>query len=136
MTLTAENFRGLRMERPAAGAVDGPGKNLQVSAGGPGDWMIANHTIDAAGRKQDVLPSWVFACGGTPPNAAGTLTPERVAARDACLVRFRDEGYRQVVSYHPASRFWALQLRESHFFVVLSLLLGGFCFWRIRRDLS
>jgi hypothetical protein len=54
----------------------------------------------------------------------------------ACFTRLADEGYRQRVTYQPASHFWALQWRETGTFLALALLLTGFCFWRIRRDLS
>jgi hypothetical protein len=40
------------------------------------------------------------------------------------------------VTYQPASRFWALQWRETAIFLSLGLLLSSFCFWRTRRDLS
>jgi hypothetical protein len=54
----------------------------------------------------------------------------------ACLARLDHLGYRQRVSYQPARRFWSLQWRESSLLFAGSLLLFGFCFWRIRRDLS
>jgi hypothetical protein len=53
-----------------------------------------------------------------------------------CFTRLADEGYRQRVTSQPASHFWALQWRETGILLALALLLTGFCFWRIRRDLS
>ena len=47
-----------------------------------------------------------------------------------------DAGYRQQVTYHPASRFWSLQWRETAVLLTLAGLLTAFCFRRIRRDLS
>ena len=44
-----------------------------------------------------------------------------------------DSGF---ISYIPANRFWALQWREAGIFLALAFALTGFCFWRIRRDLS
>ena len=58
------------------------------------------------------------------------------AAVEACFTRLADEGYRQQVEYHPASRFWALQCGRRASCSRLAALLTGFCFWRIRRDLT
>jgi hypothetical protein len=41
-----------------------------------------------------------------------------------------------VVTYQPASRFWAFQWTETGMYVVLALLLTGFCIWRVSRRLS
>ena len=55
---------------------------------------------------------------------------------EACFSRLADEGYRQKITYIPASRFWDLQWRETGVFFALAFLLAGFSFWRIRRDLT
>jgi hypothetical protein len=44
--------------------------------------------------------------------------------------------YHQVVSYQPASRFWAFQWRETAIFVALALILAGLSSWWLRRRLS
>jgi hypothetical protein len=54
----------------------------------------------------------------------------------ACFTRLETEGYRQLIHYYPANRFWGLQWRETGFFLALALLLTGFSFWRIKRDLT
>jgi hypothetical protein len=38
------------------------------------------------------------------------------------------------VTYHPAERFWPFQAYETAIFGILSLLLAGFCFLRMRPD--
>ena len=42
---------------------------------------------------------------------------------------------RQAVTYQPASRYWPLQWAEMSIYLVLALVLAGFCFWWIRRRL-
>ncbi|UBU14870.1 ABC transporter permease subunit [Nonomuraea gerenzanensis] len=53
--------------------------------------------------------------------------------RDTCLDEINRLGYRQDVTFHPSSRFWALQWFETGIYVVLTLGLMGWCLWLIRR---
>jgi len=62
----------------------------------------------------------------TPEDPSGETTQQR------CLDRLAAAGYRQVVTYQPADRFWPFQTLETAIFGMLSLLLVGFCFLRIR----
>jgi ABC-type transport system involved in multi-copper enzyme maturation permease subunit len=110
-------------------------EGFTVKAGKPGDWMLSNKTINSAGKGVQQLPSWVEACVPAPPGA-GTTVARAEPPSQACFTRLADAGYRQQVTYQPASHFWALQWRETTLFVGLAGLLTGFCFWRIRRDLS
>ena len=73
-------------------------------------------------------PAWAEACAPAP-----RADPVIV---EACFARLADEGYQQEVEYHPASRFWPMQWRETGLLLGLAALLTGFCFWRIRRDLT
>ena len=50
-----------------------------------------------------------------------------------CTAALGRLGLRQVVTYQPASRYWAFQGYETAIFVVLALALGGCCAWQIRR---
>jgi hypothetical protein len=132
ITITATNVRGMTLDGsdrsdPATAQIG----RIDVDAGRPGDWMLSNRTINAAGQLVGVLPSWVRECGPPPPGTKGT--PQ---SSQACFTRLANEGYRQRVTYQPASHFWALQWRETGILLALALLLTGFCFWRIRRDLS
>jgi ABC-type transport system involved in multi-copper enzyme maturation permease subunit len=137
VTITATNIRDFSIQGPP-GDVGRPDPTtaqvgrIGVQAGGPGDWMLSNRTINAAGQIMRVLPHWVIECGPPLPGAAKE-TPQ---SSQACFTRLADEGYRQRVAYQPASHFWALQWRETGILLALALLLTGFCFWRIRRDLS
>ena len=44
--------------------------------------------------------------------------------------------YHQVITYQPASRYWAFQSYETVVFACLSLILIGLCFWWIRSRTS
>jgi hypothetical protein len=52
---------------------------------------------------------------------------------EQCFARLADLGYRQHLSYQPASHFWPLQLIETAFFLALSSFLAWFCLRRIRQ---
>ena len=93
-----------------------------------GAWVTENRTLDPDGDVVEFLPPWALACAPEPRADPTTV--------DACFTKLADEGYRQQVQYHPASHFWGLQLRETGLLLGLAALLTGFCFWRIRRDLT
>lgn len=106
----------------------GPGgalSNIQVDIGQPGAWILRNQTVDSGGRPVDALPAWTADCA-VPEEPAGEIVQHQ------CLERLTTVGYRQVVTYHPADRFWQFQAYETAIFGIFSLLLIGFCFLRIR----
>ena len=83
------------------------------------------------------MPSGVCTC---PNKAPGGWTPELVhpvrAVHDAiqeCVDKLR---IREVLTYQPASRYWAFQWYETAIFIGLALVLAGFCFWWVRHRLS
>ncbi|ONI71538.1 ABC transporter permease [Kribbella sp. ALI-6-A] len=130
--VTVENMRGLQLS--------GPGQNpvvmrVEAKADGEGNWKLSEQTVNSAGEAQKTLPSYLAECGPPPPNA----TAEEARSRQplsVCFQRLADDGYRQQITYHPASHFWGLQWREAGLFLLLAFGLTGFCFWRIRRDLT
>jgi hypothetical protein len=106
----------------------GPGEAvpaLHVGIDKPGAWILTNQTVDSAGRSVDTLPDWVAGCA-TPEEPSGEIVQQQ------CFDRLAAAGYRQVVTYHPADRFWPFQAYETAIFGILTLLLAGFCFLRIR----
>jgi hypothetical protein len=38
-----------------------------------------------------------------------------------------------VITYQPASRFWAFQWYETGIFLAFAVALGGFCIWWLSR---
>jgi len=76
-----------------------------------GAWVVSDSVFDAAGHVVNNIR-----CG---PDA------------QACMAQ-----YHQVITYQPASRYWAFQSYETMVFVVLGLVLIGFSFWWIRSRTS
>jgi hypothetical protein len=96
--------------------------NVSVAVPVPGAWITSQHTVDAAGQPVKP-PSWIMNCPGSGPGQ-----PDQ-----ACYSRLASLGYRQQVSYQPASRFWSLQATEAGIYLALALALAGVCAWRLRR---
>lgn len=126
--ITQDNMNGLMIKGDPdhIDSVD----QIRVEATKPGDWEIANQTVNSSGSVVGSLPTWVAHCGG-PPGQDDKLS----TSRRACFDRLADEGYQQKVTYQPARAFWSMQWREAGLLVAAALLLSGFAFWRIRRDL-
>lgn len=95
----------------------------------PGDWVLADETVDARGRPASV-PAWFSACLPDAPDApvgSPTAAPPE-GGLEACLARLADEGYRQHVVYQPKDRFWALQWTETGGYLAVAALLAAGCF--------
>ncbi|MFL6097609.1 MAG: hypothetical protein ACJ71Y_19325 [Blastococcus sp.] len=82
-----------------------------------GAWGLGNVTVDAEGRTVQP-PSWLIDC--VLPAGAGEQAP---AVWQRCFSELAAQGYRQRVTYQPASRFWPLQWGETGIYLVLSALL-------------
>jgi hypothetical protein len=78
----------------------------------PGAWVVSNNFFDAAGHVINNIP-----CGG--------------GDAQACMAQFH-----QILTYQPASRYWAFQSYETATFACLSLILIGLSFWWIRSRTS
>ena len=81
--------------------------------------------MDASGHAVDNIP---LSRSGVCKPAPGGLS--------ACFDEIERLGYRQQVTYQPASRFWPFQWVETGFYAALALLLSGFSFWWLRHRLS
>jgi hypothetical protein len=85
----------------------------------PGAWILSNQTISTTGQ--------VFT--GPPPHACLSRTRSFQACQNS-LPRLH---LRQLLTYQPASRYWAFQWYETAIFLALALVLAGLCAWWIRR---
>ncbi len=111
----------------------------------PNALVVSNSVVNNAGQS----PSAAFlqkACpnlpglNGPPPGVRGGQAHAAVSANgqqafQQCITTISTK-YHQVVTYQPASRFWAFQTYETLLFVVASAALAGLCVWWVRRRLS
>ena len=138
----------------------GPGNspgNAAAAAPSPGDWVLSDQTINAAGRVvgQDgvigygggrfgilfspagegrmtlqgvgLCPNRFPAQAGVAPGGGPTAAFSKAAGE--CVTRL----VRQVLAYQPTSRYWPLQGYELAIFGGLALILAGLSFWWMRR---
>ncbi|EAP97899.1 putative transmembrane transport protein [Janibacter sp. HTCC2649] len=113
---------------------------FQAQAKDPGDWVIANDTVDSTGKVTG-LPAWFAKCmpqpPRQPPSGSGDVPSQAPAASlDACFDRLATEGYQQRVVVQPVSHFWPLQWAETGLYAAVSALLAGLAFWWTKRKLS
>ena len=91
-----------------------------VVPGQPGAWILSSGAVNAAGQPVSTLPA--------PCQAA--IAGLKPSSPSACL---ESRGFREAISYEPASHYWPLQWVETGIFLALALALAGFCFWRLGR---
>jgi hypothetical protein len=91
---------------------------LTVIGAKPGAWVFSARIVDASGHA--VTGSFL---------GRGACLQSRGSS--ACIGKLRE-----VLVYQPASRYWAFQWYEMAIFVGLALILGGLCFWLVRRHIS
>ena len=111
--------------------------SIEVKSDNPGDWVLSDRTVDAAGRVVP-LPSSFVDCLPLPPrpDQAGQAVTEVKPRLDACFAQLTAAGYRQKLVFQPVGRFWPLQWAETAVFLALSGLLTWFSFWWLRRRLA
>jgi ABC-type transport system involved in multi-copper enzyme maturation permease subunit len=94
----------------------------------PGAWVYSSQVITPSGSTSLGLAPQ--ACISGPTNGP-TGGPTNV-----CKAAIGRLHLRAVVIYQPGSRYWAFQWLETAIYLLLALLLAGFCTWRINRRLS
>jgi hypothetical protein len=115
VALTTANISSL-----AQGSNNSMAVNPPASASQPGAWLLSTQTVDTAGH--------VF-------NAA-TIGACRGSNFQACRAALGRLHLSDLISYQPASRFWAFQWYETAIFLALAVILAGVCCWRISRRIS
>jgi hypothetical protein len=82
----------------------------------PGDWVISRRLVDASGHDIDLI---------------------RHSADDPCVAtRTCFAGFRQMVTYQPANRYWSFQIYETALYCSLAVALIAVSFWWLRKRLS
>lgn len=115
VALTTANISGLAEFGNSSLTVMPP-----ASANPAGAWILSTQTIDKAGHVFNAAT--ISACRGSNSQACG-----------AGLGRLH---LTDLITYQPASRFWAFQWYETAIFLALAVILAGVCCWRIRRRVS
>jgi hypothetical protein len=133
--ITEASLDGLTTQRGGGGPVRillrAPDTGAYASA-----WVLSSQAVDSSGQAVDSIRlSRSGACGPPEggPAEAGAKPGDELSG---CFAELKRLGYRQRVTYHPASRFWPFQWIETGIYTALALGLAGFCFWRIRHRLS
>ncbi|KAA9159973.1 ABC transporter permease subunit [Amycolatopsis acidicola] len=122
VAITSESIMGI--------SGDGTGLVQAITVREPaGAWVLGNETVDSSGNVTSPLPDFVRTCLPRPGQSQPAPNRESVGE---CMAQLGAHGYRQRLTYQPASRFWPLQWVELGYFLVASALLTWFCFRRIR----
>jgi hypothetical protein len=90
---------------------------------GPGDWVLSNNLVDGGGRqitaaREELAVAHAQLAGIDPHTYIVTL------------------GWKRLITYQPASRFWTFQLLEAGLFVGLAALVVLAAVWLVRRTPS
>jgi hypothetical protein len=110
------------------GVNHGPNSPMLVHVWMPGNWILSDHTVNAAGHQ---VPGSTLFPLCPPPTTGGGLKH----AADSCFIQHLSQlGYtRSVLTYQPAARFWPLQWVETGILTAVAVLLATFCCGWIRR---
>jgi hypothetical protein len=96
---------------------------MTVTLALPGAWSISQQTLNPAGHPV-APPHWLYTCIGS------------AREEPKCFARFAGLGYRQLVTYQPADRFWPIQSGETAIYLLLAAVLALACGWWLRQRLS
>lgn len=100
----------------------------------PNAWVYGAQIVDRAGRA----PTTQFLNGAFPNVATGPPGggPHAVPTDFQAGLAKLAATYHALVTYQPASRYWAFQGLETAVFIALALVLAGLSFWWVRRRLA
>jgi hypothetical protein len=114
----------------------------------PNAWVYSSDVVNNAGQAPTASviratcpnlptgpPAGSVGKGGGVAHVSVGSTGRSPAVFQDCIAKLA-ANYHEVVTYQPASRFWAFQGIETAIFLALALLLCGLCFWWVRRRLS
>jgi hypothetical protein len=99
-----------------------PGGPVQVFGPGPADAWILSATDLENGSGQAISGNEIGSCLNNPG--------QDITSIGNCLAPYK---LHIDYTYQPAGHYWPLQWCETGIYLALAALLGGACFWRIRR---
>jgi hypothetical protein len=101
--------------------------------GQAGAWILSSEPINAAGQATSTMPAACASVGNvTGANANGGFSPAGAKTGPLALLNcMTSHGIREAISYQPASRYWQFQCTETGIYLVLALVMAGFCFRRL-----
>ncbi|HEY1640093.1 MAG TPA: ABC transporter permease [Streptosporangiaceae bacterium] len=94
---------------------------LYASGGHRGAWIYSVQVLTPAGRP--------YVSGPAPRSCTG-------GDFRTCLQAISQLHLRQIVTFQPASRFWAFQWYETGLFILAAVALAAACVWWIRRRMN
>ena len=97
-----------------------------------GAWILSTTPVETA-SGQDESMNAVSTCLPTPGANAKLTSMPPFTQFGACVA---SDDLHESITYQPGSHYWPLQWFETGFFLVLTALLSGACFWIIRRRRS
>jgi hypothetical protein len=116
----------------------------RIIPGQPGAWLLSSGPVNAAGQATNTTPAACIAlanasasAGVGPGTGTGTQVGRSAQGQPGTPVDFLDclasHGFREAISYQPASRYWRFQATETAIYLALALAMAGYCFRRLSR---
>jgi ABC-2 family transporter protein len=103
----------------------------------PNAWFYPTQIVDNAGHAltSELLVKACPTLAAAAPKPVGNRAqvPADLRANLLDCVTTLDKTYHQLVSYQPASRYWAFQWYEMAIYLGAAVVLAGLCIWSVRR---
>jgi len=121
---------------------NGAAAAIVAKAGGPKNaWTLSDHMVTSNGHVATFAERAAFVqqhCPilSVPPKVLGPgirQAPPGIDAAARSCTALAQRTFHIVVTYQPASRYWAFQGIETGIFVLLALLAAAGCYWRVVR---
>jgi ABC-type transport system involved in multi-copper enzyme maturation permease subunit len=110
---------------------------LPPSVNIPNAWIYSNEVVNRSGHA----PTTQFLQSACRAVLSGSAAPVNHPVRNPnsgfpeCFGRVAAK-FHEVLTYQPASRYWAFQWYETTIFVGAALVLAGLCFWWLRHRVT
>jgi hypothetical protein len=103
----------------------------------PNAWIRAVRIVDAAGHPltNQVLHATCPTIGQGPGGPAGPAPAAVIQRMHDCVTRIGTT-YHEVVTYQPGGRYWTFQWWELAVYALVTALLCGYAYYRLRRNRS